>query len=348
MTSSKTPSIGYRRNGAPIFAYSGSAYNNVTSRTDVAALIPEEVSQSMLGKATESSAVLDLFSRITVGRAQLRMPILSALPVAYWVSGDTGLKQTTEIGWANKYLNVEEIAVIMPVPDNVLADVDADIWDEAQPLLAEAFGRTLDSAVFFGASAPSSFPTNVVAASVAAGNKVAVGANNTVAGGFFGDIDDLYSAIEADGYEVNGFVAPTSFKAKLRKSRDADGRKMDEGRASGDLRTLDGHPVAYSMKGLFPLATVSAGASKADGVQVIAGDWSQFVVGIRQDISMKILDQAVITDGSGAIIFNLAQQDMTAVRLTFRAGWQVANTINNDQPTESARYPAGVLTNTGT
>lgn len=348
MTSTKSGPIGYRRNGSPIFAYSGSAYNNITSRTDVAALIPEEVSESMLGKATESSAALDLFGRISVGRSQLRLPILSALPVAYWVSGDTGLKQTTEIGWANKYLNVEEIAVIMPVPDNVLADVDADIWDEAQPLLAEAFGRTLDSAIFFGANAPASFPTNVVAASVAAGNTVAVGANAVAAGGFFGDIDDLYGKIESDGYEVNGFVAPTSFKAKLRKVRGTDGRKLDEGRTSGDLKTLDGHPIAYSMKGLFPVATVGAGGAKADGVQVIGGDWSQFVLGVRQDISMKILTEAVITDNSGAIIFNLAQQDMTAVRLTFRAGWQVANTINNDQPTEASRYPAGVLVNTGT
>jgi hypothetical protein len=58
---------------------------------------------------------------------------------------------------------------------------------------------------------------------------------------------------------------------------------------------------------------------------------------------MKILDQAVIQDNTGAIIYNLAQQDMLAVRLTFRLGWQVANAINNDQPTEAARYPVAVL-----
>ena len=70
MVSKFSQPIGYRRNGTPIFAASGGAYNNVTSRTDVAALIPEDVSNSMLGKATEGSAVLDLFGRITVGRTQ--------------------------------------------------------------------------------------------------------------------------------------------------------------------------------------------------------------------------------------------------------------------------------------
>ena len=58
---------------------------------------------------------------------------------------------------------------------------------------------------------------------------------------------------------------------------------------------------------------------------------------------MKVLDQAVIQDNLGAIIYNLAQQDMVATRCTFRVGWQVSNPINYDQPTEASRYPAGRL-----
>jgi hypothetical protein len=34
---------------------------------------------------------------------------------------------------------------------------------------------------------------------------------------------------------------------------------------------------------------------------------------------------------------------MVALRLTFRVGWQVANTINNQQPTEASRYPVGYI-----
>ena len=311
------------------------AYNNLTSRTDAAALIPEEVSKEMMGKATEQSAVLSLFRRVPVGRAQVRFPVLSALPVAYWVGGDTGLKQTTEVNWTNKFMNIEEIATIMPVPDSVLADVDANIWDEAMPLLVEAFGRTLDTAVFFGTNAPSSFPTNIHSSAGAAGNSVTVGTNAATAGGYYGDIDDLYGKVEGDGFEVTGFAAATSARAKFRKARDSQGRKLDEPRLSGDLRSLDGYPIAYSMKGLWPTATGSP--------QLFGGDWSQFVVGVRQDITMKILTEAVIQDNTGAIIYNLAQQDMTAVRLTFRVGWQVANTINNDQPTEASRYPVAEL-----
>ncbi|MEU0670356.1 phage major capsid protein [Streptomyces lavendulocolor] len=313
------------------------AYNNVTSRTDASALIPEEVSNEMLGKATEQSAALSLFRRVPVGRAQVRFPVLSALPVAYFVGGDTGLKQTTEVAWANKFLNIEEIATIMPVPDNVLADVDANIWDEAMPLLTEAFGRTLDAAIFFGTNAPSSWPADITTAATAAGNDVTEGAT-AAQGGFFGDLDNLYEKVEADGYEIDGWVASTAAKSKLRRARDTQGRKLDETRVSGDLQTLDGLPVAYAMKGLFP-----AGGGAGTNTRLFGGDFSRFVLGVRQDITMKILDQAVIQDNTGAIMFNLAQQDMTAVRLTFRVGWQVSNPINNEQATEASRYPAAVL-----
>lgn len=322
-------------------AFAGGAYDNVTSRSDVAALIPEEVSKEMLGKATQGSAVLQLFRSIPVARAAIRFPILTALPMAYWVQGDTGLKQTTEIGWSNKYMTVEEIATILPVPDNVMADVDADIWDEAQPLIVEAFGRVLDQAVFFGANAPASFPTNILAAVAAAGNVVTEGTATADKGGFFGDVDELYSKIEDDGFEVTGWIGATSAKSKLRTVRDTTGRKLDEGRVSGALDSLDGNPLVYPMRGLWPTAGSAGAGSK--GVRLIGGDWSEFVVGVRQDIQLKVLTEAVITDNTGAIIYNLAQQDMTAVRLTFRVGWQVTNRINNDQPDATKRYPVGVI-----
>ena len=42
-------------------------------------------------------------------------------------------------------------------------------------------------------------------------------------------------------------------------------------------------------------------------------------------------------------VVNLPQQDMVALRLVFRVGWEVANPINYDQQTEASRYPFAVL-----
>ena len=314
-------------------------FNNSVSRTDAEALIPEEVSRIMLGKATEQSAVLSMFRRIPVSRNQVRFPILSALPVAYWVTGDTGLKQTTEMAWDNKFLNIEEIATIMPVPENVAADMEVDIWDNAQPYIVEAFYRALDSAVFFGTNAPASFPTNVLAATIAAGNTVTEATATAAQGGYFGDIDNLISAVEEDGFDVSGFVASRAARRKFRAARNADGDRLDAGRLSGDLTSLDGSPISYPLRGLW-----ATGGGAGSNVRMFAGDWaSQFVVAVREDVSFKLLDQAVIQDNTGAIVYNLAQQDMIAMRVKFRVGWQVANTLNNDNTNASTRYPAAAL-----
>jgi HK97 family phage major capsid protein len=286
----------------------------------------------MMRRAVDDSAVLQMFRRVPVGRNQVRFPILSALPIAYWVNGDTGLKQTTEVNWTNKFLNIEEMATIMPVPDSVVEDAEQNIWDEAEPYLREAFGRTLDASVFFGTSAPASFPTNISAAALAAGNTVAEAAL-AAAGGFFKDVDDTITKVEEDGFDVTGFVAARSARGRFRGARNAQGDKLDATRLNGGLTELDGLPISYPMRGLFPAT-----------IRLFAGDWSQFVLGVRRDITMDIFREGVIQDDTGAIVYNLMQQDMTAVRLTFRVGWQVSNLINFDQPTEADRYPVARLT----
>ena len=48
------------------------------------------------------------------------------------------------------------------------------------------------------------------------------------------------------------------------------------------------------------------------------------MLGIRQDMTYKLLDQAVITDDTGKVIYNLPQQDMLALRVTFRAAFAIA------------------------
>jgi len=55
----------------------------------------------------------------------------------------------------------------------------------------------------------------------------------------------------------------------------------------------------------------------------------------------------VISDADGKIIFNLAQQDMVALRVTMRLGFAVPNPVSYIKPREK-RYPFAVLTANGT
>lgn len=311
------------------------AYNNVINRTDAAALIPEDVSREIIQGTTEQSAVMQLGRRLPdMPRAQRRLPVLSALPTAYFVNGDTGLKQTTEVNWDNKYLDAEELAVIVPIPQAVLDDADYDIWGEVKRLLMEAFGIAFDGAVLFGTNAPSSWPTDLLAAATSAGNSVVLGSAG----------DDLYddimgengtiAKVELDGFMTTGHVAHMSMRGKLRGLRD-DNRQLIFNRTVQDAARyeLAGEPIVFPRNGAM------------DGSQALmfTGDFSQLVFAFRQDITYKMLTEAIIQDSAGAIVYNLAQQDMVALRAVMRLAWQVPNPINRMQEEEANRYPFAVL-----
>jgi hypothetical protein len=61
------------------------------------------------------------------------------------------------------------------------------------------------------------------------------------------------------------------------------------------------------------------------------------------------LTEGVITDNATprAIIHNLAQDDMVALRVTFRMGWQLPNPLNRVQAVEADRYPFAALAPAG-
>lgn len=309
-------------------------YDSLVSRTDAAAMVPEQVSSLMLRNLENQSAVLQLATRIPIARNQVRFPVLSALPVAYFVNGDTGLKQTTEAAWDNKYLDVEELAAIVPIPEAVLDDASFDIFGAIRPLLEQAIARALDAAVLFGTNAPAAWPDDLVTAATAAGNTEARGTATQANGGLAADLVNLFGDVWADGYDVTGVVANTTLRPQILNARNTQGNRYGD-----DLTAtmIHGAPVVYPTRGLWPSGSGSA--------QAVAGDWAQLVLGVRQDITYKVLDQAVIQDASGNIVYNLAQQDMVALRVVFRAGWQVSNPINRTQPTEADRYPFAILLN---
>src|SRR5512143_2849407 len=117
-------------------------------------LLPIEVSKEIIKGATVKSAALQMFRTKRMSTRVSYMPVLAALPTAYFVNGDTGLKQTTSVSWEQKNLVAEEIAVIVPIPEMLLDDIEYDIWDEVKPLIEEAIAIAFDGAVFFGVDKP--------------------------------------------------------------------------------------------------------------------------------------------------------------------------------------------------
>lgn len=301
--------------------------------------LPDDVSADIIANATQKSAALTMLKKQQMGTRIYRMPVLATKPIAYWVTGDTGLKQTTTAAWANKFLQAEEIAVIIPIAENLVEDINVGIWDLVKPEIEEAIGVALDAAVFFGINKPASWPSAIAVAAIAAGNTVTQG---TSAIDVADDLNNVMMTVEADGYRNNGFWIRQDVEGLFRGLRDSQKNFIflpsDPGMSNTVFNgTVFGKKAVTSMSGVFESQT------GANQVKLITGDWSQAILGVRKDITIKMLDQAVLQDSNGDIIFNLAQQDMVAMRVTARFGFQVPNPVNRQQPTEGSRYPFGVL-----
>lgn len=294
-------------------------------------LIKPQYASEIIKDTPKSSVILTRARRVRMGSRERVQPVLDSKPLAYWVAGDTGLKQTTKQAWSHEKMTAEELAVIVPIPENIIADSEINLWAEIRPYIAEAIGKKVDEAAIFGTDKPASWPEAIVPKAKAIGNVAAQGTGTDLAA----DVTALAEKMAKQGFNVNGFASQPGLNWQLMGLRDSSGRPV----YTPDLQT----PGAGSLYG-YPLNEVNNGAWDASKAVLLMADWGNFVCGVRQDVSYKMLDQAVITDDDGKVVLNLAQQDCVAMRVTFRVAFQVTNPINNLQSDKAKRYPAGVIT----
>ena len=303
-------------------------YDSLTGRTEADVLIPPESATEIIKLVAEESAALQLMRSVRMSSKVFSQPVLSSLAQAYFVGGDTGLKQTTELAWADAELVAEEIAAIVPIPDAVIDDSGFPIWAEVREALAEAVAIKLDQAVLAGTDKPASWPEAVVPAAIAAGNTNAADSTPDQ-GGIANDISETFDDVEDDGFDVTGIAAVRSLRARLRRARDTSGQKLLDVSTSEAFEA----PIVYTANGVLP-----------DNVLALAGQWDLAVIGVRQDMRFKLLDQAVISDDAGVVILNLAQQDSAAMRVTARFAYAVATPASRPVTGSGTPYPFSVLT----
>lgn len=290
---------------------------NITNRQDVEALIREQVVSTIFQDAPKQSVFMGLARKLpNMTSKQTRVRVLDFLPTAYWVNGDTGMKQTTRQAWDDVYLTAGELAVIVPIPEAVLDDAEFDIMGEITPRVNEAIGQRVDFAIIFGANRPAEWQNDIITLARQAGNNVADTQNKDLYDKLLGE-GGVFNKVEEDGYMVNGCLASLGMRAKLRGIRAADGSLIFKSDMQGPTQyALDGAPMYFPTNGSYDKSVA----------QLVAGDFKQAVYAIRQDITVKILDQGVIQDPvTKEIVYNLAQQDMIALRVVFRMGWALPN-----------------------
>ena len=296
----------------------------VIARTDVDSLIETQVANEIFEGVVRDSKALSMFRRLpnmTSDKTKLR--VLDSLPVAYFVDESTnnGRKNTTKMAWDKKYINAAELAVIVPIKENVLNDASIDIWSEVRPRIVEAFAKKIDNAMFFGVDKPTDWRAGLVPSVISAGAEV-----NETENGLYSDINDAMVKVEESGYNVNGILGGVGLKGKFRMMLDTTGQPLNTTEIGSVRREFMDNGVWDKTKST-----------------LLVGDFSQAVYAIRQDVTYKILDQAVIQDPTdGSILYNLAQDDMVALRVVMRLGWEIPNPVNALNETD-ARFPFASL-----
>lgn len=298
------------------------------TKADALALLARQDINEIIKPNTAESAALASFRTIRMTAGTARMPVLAALPTAGFVTesatAESGKKPTSKVSWTNKELVAEEIAVIIPVHENTLADSNFDIWAEVRPLVAQEFGRVLDAAVFFGVNKPATWlDPALVPGAIAAGNSIAEGTGIDLAE----DFNEAFGFVEDDEFDVNAAFTGRFLRRSLRGLRDADNAPiyLDALRSDQNTASIYGQDLFY----------VGNRSWDRDEAIALVGDRSKVVLGIREDVQVKLLTEATVGD------INLAERDMVALRFKFRVAFATAYSTAAGQATD---YPFAVIT----
>ena len=285
------------------------------SRAEVATLIQEAYADTLLSSATAGSTVLSAFQTISMGSKTTHLPVLATIPEAGWVSESSssaeGVKPQSKVTWADRTLVAEEIAVVIPVHENLIDDATVGVLSEIARLGGQAIGRKLDQAVIFGIDKPLSWASKSLAeAAVDAGQTVTNVPGSANENDLVGASNQIAQQIATAGYSPDTLLASLALRYRI-----------------ANLRSTYGEPVFQpeGAPGLDPAANAGFNGFNAwfnrngawdNGLDAIIVDSSRVKIGLRQDITVKFLDQATLGTGENQV--NLAERDMVALRLKAR------------------------------
>jgi HK97 family phage major capsid protein len=299
------------------------------SRSDVATLIQDAYANDFLQWAAKSSCVLSAFPTRNLGTKVTHEPVLATKPHAKWVqessTAASGVKPTGKVTWADKTLVAEELAVIVPVHEDVLADATTDVLADITKAGGESIGFALDAAVIFGHNKPTTWTSQALLPSAmnAGGGNHQVFSTTPGSDDLAGKILQAAAAL-SDKYDPTTMLTRRGMRFRLANLRATTGEPIFMPSMSNDPSSVD---TLYGLNVAYASGTVGDDAGGDVLVwdpamaEALIVDRSRVIIGIRQDIQVKFLDQATV----GGI--NLAERDMVALRFKARFAYVLGDNV---------------------
>lgn len=275
-----------------------------TNRTSID--LPVEVSEVILQKVQEESAIMQLARQIALPGRGAAINVITSDPAAAWV-GETEAKPVSDPGLETKIMRAYKLAVIVPFSNEFRRDV-ASLYGAIVERLPRALAAKFDATVFGNGSAPGSdFDTF---ASVTA---QAIGADA------YGGLVAADGDIATNGGIMNGVVLAPQGKSILLGAVDDNKRPLFINNVSeGAIPMVLGAKTVQS-KGAYVAGTPN--------VVGFVGDWTQALYGTVEGVKVDYSSDATLIDGETTI--NLFQQNMFAVRAEIEVGFRADTAVFN-------------------
>lgn len=315
----------------------GDAKSNDVTRTFVKALFTgDNATLKALSTATDDTAkggytvptelqaeVLRIATIAGVARREMRylpftgagnertIPALGSSVAVSWV-GEGEAKPGTQPTFNLVTQTLKKLAAIVPMTEEILEDSAINLTQLVAQLFAEAIAAEEDAAFFAGTGSPWTGILNNSDVNKVTMTKVA---SLITADDLLDMIDETPSGALAGAK----FYMSRTVLSAIRKLKDDAGNYIYQNPGQGMPATIWDYPVV-TVDALPAIGDVSTG----DQFVIFANLQQGAIFGDKQQLRVKLLEEATVTDADGSTVINLAEQDMVALRVVERVGYVVA------------------------
>jgi HK97 family phage major capsid protein len=279
-------------------------------------LIPEELRAEVLRLAQVEYGVArrEMWYLPFSGAGNSRkIPTLASGITVFWT--DEGAKKGgTQPVFGVITQTLKKLAAIIPFTEEILEDSAIDLTSLTAQLFAEAVSKEEDLQFFAGSGTPW---TGII--NNASVNVVSLGAGEVANDTTADDLLDMIDLTPAGALPGSKWYLNRTMLSVFRKLKDTQGNYIFQRPSETTPAQIWDFP--YVLVEALPGKTF---ATANKGFLIFGNLKMSCVLGDKQAIRAKMLDQATITDGDGATVINLAEQDMVALRLEERVGYVIA------------------------
>jgi len=240
------------------------------------------------------------------------IPALGTSVSVTW-TGEGAAKTSTQPKFTLVTQTLKKLAAIVPMTEEILEDSLINLNTLLGQLFAEAIAKEEDIQFFAGSGSPWTGILNngsVNDVDQASGDVYQLTAE---------DLLDLIDATPTGALAGAKFYMNRKVLSIIRKLKGTDGQFIYQAPANGLPSTIWNYP--YELSDAFP----SPEDVDTGDAYILFGNLKQGAIfGDKQQIRIKLLDQATITDTDGQTGINLAEQDMVALRIVERVGYVVS------------------------